>query len=359
MACPRCNSPDIFSKKFGFGDVTMHEYSCNDCGLFEEKKSTDPDFATWRKRWEAEVAGSRDVQAIAAAAIARARSANAKRGDDGEDDDGEPPTATGAAGAMVAVVNAPDDDAPRLAYADALARVRPDRAEFIRLQIERAAEETRTRALQSRPGSREAELRAAHGKEWAQQIAAYGRPITSDGKFRGYEFERGFVAMIRTEPEIVYDRSSRLFDLAPIQHVDITSDGEVRPLLGSPALSRLRSLGLDGLGLTDDDIHVLVGEGRLAKCEWLDLRDNQITKKGVAELLSSPVIRAIPMVMLDGNPSNPAMQFSRDHDGSIMDQWLPAEGKEAEATYGRIPWLHLPAGPQPDRYHARHVRYED
>ena len=35
----------------------------------------------------------------------------------------------------------PDDDAPRLAYADAVQRLEPEYAELVRLQIARAADE--------------------------------------------------------------------------------------------------------------------------------------------------------------------------------------------------------------------------
>jgi uncharacterized protein (TIGR02996 family) len=351
VACPRCNSPDIFSKKFGFGDVTAHEYECKNCGLFEQKASTDPDFQEWRQRWEAQVAGSRDVEAIMAAATARAKAA--AQASAGTSQDGAPPT-------MEPVVRAPDDDRPRRAYATAVERHRPERAEFIRLQLERFHAERASGAYLGEPSPREADIRQRFGKEWAGSIAAYGRPITTDGKYRGYEFERGFVAQIRTDPDIVVDdRTSLLFELAPIEHLDITADGPVRQVLTSPHLARMRSLDLSNLGLDDDDARVLASDGRLARMEWLNLTGNQIGLAGVAALLASPQVRAIPMVLMLGNPSDPAAQYNHDYDGSVMDSWLPAEGKEAEEKYGRINWLHLPAGRRPDRYHARAARYED
>jgi hypothetical protein len=120
----------------------------------------------------------------------------------------------------------------------------------------------------------------------------------------------------------------------------------------------MRSLDLSNLGLDDEDARVLASDGRLARMEWLNLTGNQIGLAGVAALLAAPQVRAIPMVLMLNNPSDAAVQYNLDYDGSVMDSWLPAEGKEAEEKYGRIHWLHLPAGRRPDRYHARAVRYE-
>lgn len=257
------------------------------------------------------------------------------------------------------VIAAPDDDRPRLVYARAMEKIRPERAEFIRLQVERLSAERRSGAMFERPGPREIELRAKYGAEWASAVAAYGRPHTSSGKFRGYEYERGFVALLRTDPDIMMDPTSRLFEIAAIQHIDLTGDGPWRDAMVSPVVARLRSLGLPRLGMTNDDARRLAEDGHLERLEWLDLRGNKIGTPGVEALLASPVIRAIPVVLLAGNPVDPAMQYKRDFDGTVMDFYLPEQGKMAEATYGRIDWLHLPAEGPPDPFLARTAKYAD
>ncbi len=332
--CPRCHGQAVLGKKFGFGDSSLYERACHVCGLFEYRSTTDADFDTWYRRWST-------------------------ADDDGvEEAEVDGPIAAEAPD-LRPIIAAPDDDALRLAYADAMAPLRPERAEFIRLQVDRAAGERQRRARFGAPGSREAELRRLHGREWANAVAAYGRPLATAGAFRGWEFERGFVAMLRTDPGILVDPSSRLFELAPIEHVDVTPDGDVRSVLTSPVLARLRSLDLGDLRLTDDDARLLATESQLTRCEWLDLRNNTFGPGGVAALLGSAVIRAIPMVMLEFNPCDPAMQYSLDPDGTVADQWLPREGRDAEAKFGRIPWLHLPPGRRAGRYHARHATYAD
>jgi uncharacterized protein (TIGR02996 family) len=81
---------------------------------------------------------------------------------------------------LAAIRAAPDDDAPRLVYADWLdEHGQPERAEFIRVQCELARHEAPALRRQ------EAELLAAHHDAFAGPLAAPGL------RFR---FERGFIA---------------------------------------------------------------------------------------------------------------------------------------------------------------------
>src|SRR5215471_3698309 len=82
------------------------------------------------------------------------------------------------------IIEAPDDDAPRLAYSDWLEEHgEPDRAEFIRVQCRLAAldeDDPERRELQKR----EYELLADHWGEWAGPLV---------GTVRSWQFRRGFV----------------------------------------------------------------------------------------------------------------------------------------------------------------------
>ena len=252
------------------------------------------------------------------------------------------------------IVRHPDDDSPRLAYADAVAAEDPERAEFIRLQIARFRGDA-ARGASSRPGPREAALRTQHGARWAQAIAPYARAPQPGSPFQGYEFERGFVARLRTEPAIVASMGDRLVSLAPIEHLELTAAGPFLPAFAAPCLGQMRSLAFNQLGLGDDDAVALAERGHLDRCEWLSLRGNQIGSRGIAALLASPKIRRIPVVMLHGNRSDPTVQVSQDLDGGVLVHGLPPDSEAAEARYGRIAWLHIPPfGPgQPDRFHPR------
>src|SRR5262245_30564076 len=90
-----------------------------------------------------------------------------------------------------AVLAAPEDEAPRLAYADWLAaNGQSERAEFIRLQIERARR-PRGDPAGLYPGEREKALLAAHGAQW---LAPLPEPIR-----RVVTFERGFPGRAQCE----------------------------------------------------------------------------------------------------------------------------------------------------------------
>src|SRR5689334_24640555 len=88
-------------------------------------------------------------------------------------------------GLLRAVCESPDDDLPRLAYADWCdENGRPERAEFIRAQIEQARlseDDPRHEEL----GRRADELFAAHKEDWLQGL----RP----GRRHAFSMSRGFV----------------------------------------------------------------------------------------------------------------------------------------------------------------------
>ena len=82
-----------------------------------------------------------------------------------------------------------DDDTPRLAYADWLTENgQDDRAEFIRVQIERARRPTWD-AAQVRLRLREQELLRLHGEQWLAEL-----PAIEGAKWEG--FRRGIVAEV-------------------------------------------------------------------------------------------------------------------------------------------------------------------
>jgi uncharacterized protein (TIGR02996 family) len=364
-ACPGCGSDDIFGKKFGFGDVTVYEFYCKKCELFEDRRSTDPDFAEWWARWRPDA----DDDESAAESASGDESDEPPRARDLVEPPRGPPIAAnrdarfGPAKAREELYDRicrdVSDDSIRLAYADSIASKRPERAEFIRLQVERARNERASRALRSAPSAREAELRQRFGVEWAHAIEPFARPLAPNAPDRGWEYERGFIAEMRTDPDMVADSRDFLFRSTPIEHIDLTSDGPILAALAAPRAAQVRSFALRELGLGDEDMVALARDARLDGCEWLDLRSNNIGERGVTALAESARIRAIPIVLLRFNPCDPGTQYSDDGSG-YGEMWLPPEGKALEKLHGRIPWLHLPPSRRmPDRYHARAVQYVD
>src|SRR5829696_4128503 len=91
-----------------------------------------------------------------------------------------------------AILEAPDDDAPRLVYADWLdERGQVDRAEFIRLQIRLARTDVRDpdyRALKSVVD----QIQQAHHVEWVNEL-----PQFADVQW--LVFDRGFISAVKFE----------------------------------------------------------------------------------------------------------------------------------------------------------------
>src|SRR5262245_58469116 len=139
-----------------------------------------------------------------------------------------------------AVIEALDDDAPRLVYADWLEeRGEPERAEFIRVQC---ALETMPEGDPRRPGleRREAALLDEHG--WAR-AEEFGPRISE------WVFRRGFIERVEMVLECPADQIVDVLRRAPIRHVRDTSqfcdlDGVVDAL---PHLDRLTGLEFWGL----------------------------------------------------------------------------------------------------------------
>jgi uncharacterized protein (TIGR02996 family) len=113
-----------------------------------------------------------------------------------------------------AVIERPDDDGPRLVYADWLEEHdEPARAEFIRVQCSLArlpAKDPRQPALQHR----EQELLGQYGWVWAEAFA----PVVSEWAYR-----RGFIERIGMRLETSPDAILAVLRKAPIRHLRDTS----------------------------------------------------------------------------------------------------------------------------------------
>jgi uncharacterized protein (TIGR02996 family) len=234
-----------------------------------------------------------------------------------------------------AIAAAPDDDTPRLVYADWLdEHGRPVRAEFIRLQCRIAQLDTKSQAVRNRNVGlfkRQQELLDAHLPELLGPLA---------GRVPDYEadFHRGFVAEVGLDVGAFLAHAA---DLAaalprPAVHVEwvaarlteflrceylgcvtrvsayypyLFQDDTVLPdlpaeddlLAAGRRLTRLEALDLEGCRLGDDGIRLLAFAD-LPALEELDLSGNHITDEGVAELVGFPVVRRLRRLILGGNP---------------------------------------------------------
>ena len=135
-----------------------------------------------------------------------------------------PPTMTDADPFLAAILAEPDDDLPRLIYADYLdERGDPARAEFIRLQVGLAR--LPPRDPRGRPlAAREAELLAAHGKDWLDP---------PDDFLANWYFVRGFPE-VGLSVRAFLRHAGELERLPEVTRVHLHAHRKTSILIGSP-----------------------------------------------------------------------------------------------------------------------------
>jgi uncharacterized protein (TIGR02996 family) len=154
-----------------------------------------------------------------------------------------------------AICENPDDDTPRLVFADWLdEHGEPERAEFIRVQIELAGLPDGKKKQKQQ--AREKELLDAHKQEWTEPLKEF-RASRTEHPARNEDFcifRRGFVEGISSDGAILVEQGERLFTLAPIRELrlwDVEPD-EHEALAKCKWLLRLHTLNLAEAGLGEE-----------------------------------------------------------------------------------------------------------
>jgi uncharacterized protein (TIGR02996 family) len=172
---------------------------------------------------------------------------------------------------MRAIIAAPDDDAPRLVYADWLdENGEPERAELIRVQCEAA----RTPEWDPRYDdlkNRSFDLLEMHAMHWLPNLVE-GRPLIRRGMVEGYlmaqdEFHRSAEGLFATLPirqidflpvtnvlELVLDRHARRLRSIGVRAVDANANFDPRAGLPSREWPVLEELVFLGLRLRAEDL---------------------------------------------------------------------------------------------------------
>ena len=246
------------------------------------------------------------------------------------------------------MIENPDSDAPRLAYAEWAAQ-EPDEATrehaaFIRGQIEIARADAAAIRSGEYAWSRELLSRALarHGVNWSNGIA----PLVES-----YEFERGFVGLVRMSAKGLMDYAAAVFEAAPIRHLDLTNVRDVdENLTNLRAFTRLRSLAMDECGLYDFHIRLFVATQRIGRLRWLSLKNNHLELGAAESIAASAAFPALQFADFRGNPVDPGEQLGYDA-GEIVSAWLPPEGERLEERFGYLAWLHRHEGNM-DRFSA-------
>ena len=216
-----------------------------------------------------------------------------------------------------AVLNHPDEDTPRLMYADWLdENGDPARAEFIRLQCRLTERQSAAPVPHIDPDQQRATVLGDQMKaRWLAELP----PIHG---VHWVGFRRGFPAVHVTSPTTLVRAAKRVWAAAPVEAVTIDGlqakgaalfaaspcvrrirhisleryyirrDGEapLRALFHAAGLSGLRSLTVTSSYLDDAGMGVLATSPYLTNLEWLTTNYQGVTDASAAALLASPAL---------------------------------------------------------------------
>ncbi len=243
---------------------------------------------------------------------------------------------------MRAIRAAPDDDAPRLVYADWLEENGdPARAEFIRVQCARArlpADDPAAEGLNARAHA----LLADNWEAWVGPLRDAVGPNASRvgeawllGGFHRdghWHFRRGFVEALSLTATALLRHADGLFRVAPLRHLmlwdaglyvadvarlpylagvdllwfsdpwrePVRADG-IAALAASPHLGRLTTLNLSRNDVADDGAAVLARAPWLGGLRSLNLEENGLSSFAAAALAASPGVAGLTSLELAGN----------------------------------------------------------
>jgi uncharacterized protein (TIGR02996 family) len=189
---------------------------------------------------------------------------------------------------LQAILDDPDDDALRLVFADwCEENGQADRAEFIRLQLQRDRD--------ANPSAREKALLGRHASEWFAPPP--GWELDQD-----YEVGRGLPWAVFCGYQDVHDHQEPLARW-PITRLRLSlhKPEHARLLAGAPLLARVRELDLSYCKLADEGATFLARHPHLPRLRHLDLRGNGITSAGLRALIESEHRGTIESLVLCAN----------------------------------------------------------
>ena len=219
--------------------------------------------------------------------------------------------------------NNPEDDAPRLVYADWLDEQGDPRGEFIRVQCELARPNAPDRVPRILLQQREEELLKEFQSQWISSLSGF---IVRDCRFeRGFLTEAKLIDRVKSP---LRERWNRLFESEPVlsnvelflreDWEEIRTLGavpqlrslhlrhqrlerrEVSWVLRSRVISSLKSLDLSHNFLRSG-VECVARSASLDRLEELDLSFNRIGSRGARAITSSPFLRSITSLNLRGN----------------------------------------------------------
>jgi uncharacterized protein (TIGR02996 family) len=292
---------------------------------------------------------------------------------------------------LLDILEHPDDDAPRLIFADWLEdNGDPDRAEFIRIRI---VQERGRPAQDPRNVARATKLIVDNWDRWVKPLSLLVDPtalryqpwLVSRLRVRASavvnEFPRGFIRSLILQAKTFLARYQAIFGLTALTHLKLHDAGDLgaslaacdglrwireldfsdyfnapigaadmASLANSAQLGRLRTLRLYRNNLGDEGTYALTTAVWLPGLVSLDLTDNGLSAAGLRALANCSRLNNLRVLRLDRNT------FEDDAVSLLLDApWLEQlthlslgetgiSPDEADELCARIPKLHLSLG---------------
>jgi uncharacterized protein (TIGR02996 family) len=187
----------------------------------------------------------------------------------------------------------PDDDTPRLIYADWLEdNGQGERAEFIRVQVERA------KLAWGDP--RRQELAKRERRLLATRVAGWFGSL--HGSVRQKVFRRGLLEEGDIDAHAFVVHAEELFRLGPVKQLTFRKAAKhIVRLAACPSLLRLEVLILAGHSLRDAGVRALAESPNVGRLSQLFLGFNDIGDEGARALAGSRHLGALSRLRLDNN----------------------------------------------------------
>jgi uncharacterized protein (TIGR02996 family) len=214
---------------------------------------------------------------------------------------------------LSAILAQPDEDVPRLAYADWLDECGTEsdraRAEFVRVQIALASVGPTELVPWNKPvvdqRGREKTLLAAHGAAWLAPLRAPGGPLQSESTHG--QFRRGFVEVVWMPAAWFAVRSDVLFARVPVRELRVTRTTveELAALVANGHFPRLSALDLSDRRLGDSVARVLTLCPAIAALTRVRLRGCGLTDAGACRLADADFDWPLKELDVSLNPLSP------------------------------------------------------
>jgi uncharacterized protein (TIGR02996 family) len=198
------------------------------------------------------------------------------------------------AGFVSATLESPEDDTPRLIYADWLEERGDPRGEFIRLQCARSALPEWDRQAQVLL-RQEWVLLERHGAAWRAELPRLAG-------INWEVFDRGFVASLGADSfEALYRQANKIWQAAPVTHVWVSGKSRKIRLDKRQALPPLRSLRVTPPAFSSVDLGQFADAPLLSSLRRLDLTGCYPVRAGWATLFQSPHLNKLSALVLANN----------------------------------------------------------